>query len=92
VELAPEWPKINKNEDQNTPNNPNCSWRDHLYHPHRRFFFDPELSSLEDSFVDGRARTEPKGSGPRLAFGEFHFGWFGRNHAFQIIPVLVFNS
>ena len=41
------------------PNYPNSFWGDQLYHPHRRFFFDPKFSALEDGFVDGRARTEP---------------------------------
>ena len=39
----------------------------HLYHPYRRFLFDPKFSALEDGFVDGRARMEPATS--PLAFG-----------------------
>jgi len=61
VKLAPEWPKSTKikNKYQNTPNYSNYTQGGHLYHPHRRFFFDTKFSALEDGFVDGRARTEP---------------------------------
>jgi len=52
-----------KNKYQNTPNYPNSFWGDQLYHPHRRFFFDPKFSALEDGFFDGRARTEPNPAG-----------------------------
>ena len=49
-----------KNKYQNTTNYPNGFWGDQLYHPHRRFFFDPKFSAMEDGFVDGRARAELK--------------------------------